>query len=811
MVVRLVGDGASYQRMLADAGAATARTGAQVQAQGRQIEDYGRSLKSWATGLVGTVTALAGVSLGAAGLLSTVGAAGEREKLQLSFETLVGGAAEAKASLADLVKFAADTPFELPEVLGAAKQMIAFGQAASSIVPTMRMLGDVSAGLSIPLGELTYLYGTLKSQGRAFTQDINQFAGRGVPIWKELEKQLGKSNAQVRQMVEQGKVGFDQIEKAFKAMTGQGGQFHGMTEKLAQSFPGLVSTLKDTLGQAAVDLGTAIVEGFDLKSVVKNLTAFVAEVTAAFGPLKGVFGLVRSAAVEAWTAGASAATTFVEENKGLIQTVMTVAGVIAGAVAAWKVLSLAVMVAGGIMSLFHVQTLLGVAGWLLWQGIVLTATAVVGGFNLMMAGLNILFSTGTAAEALWAVGAGVATAATWVWNAALTAMDILLYGVIGALVLMGALLAAPSLAATAIVAAVALMSTDFSELYGYVKPVVDIFWQWLGAMGEVLKVTNTILTPVLSIFDVLSSLPTTFGPIKEITDLFNGWWTSLGKVLSLAQTDLPLAWSYLKASAMLAISQVKDVFPPLWEFVSRGFAALWELVSQTMSLELQRSTLNAAKELHKLFDVFGMLTPEIEAEFAAMNKAVDAAQAGNVRVAKARLQKAAKDFKVIMSDDTLAALADVQAIEELVDAALAAAAAGSDKVGKKEKDREGTEAAIAKSMMAQVQATGLLSAEALTRLQRYSDLVRAPMKAVAAAAVAGKLPGQPQPKAVPKVDVDAAKKQIFDALKEGMPIDALAKKLDRQLELLKILAELAKAAAGIRPVRLEPAALPAAP
>ena len=62
-----------------------------------------------------------------------------------------------------------------------AKQLLAYGLEAEKVNETLVRLGDIAAGLSIPLGDLVYLYGTTMAQGRLFTQDLNQFTGRGIP------------------------------------------------------------------------------------------------------------------------------------------------------------------------------------------------------------------------------------------------------------------------------------------------------------------------------------------------------------------------------------------------------------------------------------------------------------------------------------------------------------------------------------------------------------------------------------------------------------------------------------------------------
>ena len=78
--------------------------------------------------------------------------------------------------LSQVSKFIAKTPFEFPELAQSVRQLVAFGFNAEDAVNTMKQLGDVSATVGAPINDLAYLMGTLKTQSRAFTIDIRQFA-----------------------------------------------------------------------------------------------------------------------------------------------------------------------------------------------------------------------------------------------------------------------------------------------------------------------------------------------------------------------------------------------------------------------------------------------------------------------------------------------------------------------------------------------------------------------------------------------------------------------------------------------------------
>ena len=106
-----------------------------------------------------------------------------------------------------LIDTAAKTPFDLSGIASSAKQMLAYGSTVDNVVDELVMLGNVASGVGAPLQDIAYLYGTLRTQGRAFTVDIRQFAGRGIPIYEELAKVLGVTKDEVSCLVTEGKVG----------------------------------------------------------------------------------------------------------------------------------------------------------------------------------------------------------------------------------------------------------------------------------------------------------------------------------------------------------------------------------------------------------------------------------------------------------------------------------------------------------------------------------------------------------------------------------------------------------------------------
>ena len=142
--------------------------------------------------------------------------AGEFEQAQIAFETMLGSAEKGQKVLKDITDFAAKTPFSIKGVQTNAKLLLAVGIEAENLLPTMKALGDVSAGLNVPLERLALNFGQIKSLGRLTGRELRDFTTAGVPIIAELTKNLGKSEQQIFEMVSAGKIGFKDVEKAFQ-------------------------------------------------------------------------------------------------------------------------------------------------------------------------------------------------------------------------------------------------------------------------------------------------------------------------------------------------------------------------------------------------------------------------------------------------------------------------------------------------------------------------------------------------------------------------------------------------------------------
>lgn len=242
----------------------------------------------------GTLTRIGGV-LGGFSALQSVGASilnlGDKlEQANISFEVMLGSADKAKKMLADLSKFAQNTPFELQGIRDSAKQLMAMGIPAEKMIQTLKVLGDISAGTGAPLQQIAYAYGQVATAGVATTQDMNQLVNAGIPIWKELGKVVGVTASEVKKMVEWRQITFEQVETALTNMTEKGWQFANLMEAQSKTLTGQWNAFKDSLGAIWEKIGLAVIPA--VKKLIELLNFLAEAWTTSTGKIVALVGWI---------------------------------------------------------------------------------------------------------------------------------------------------------------------------------------------------------------------------------------------------------------------------------------------------------------------------------------------------------------------------------------------------------------------------------------------------------------------------------------------------------------------------------------
>jgi len=206
--------------------------------------------------------------------LQSIKVASSFENTRVSFETMLQSGQKANELLGKLVREAAVTPFELGQLTEIGQRLLAMGIEADQLIPTIRTLGDIGAGVGQEkLPQLTLALGQVRAAGKLTGNELRQFTEAGVPLLEALAEKGGKSLKQVQSDLSDGKISFDQVNSALASLTEQGGKFFGLMNKQSQTLTGLSSTLKDDFSQLLRSVGEGINEG--LKDAARSADGFV--------------------------------------------------------------------------------------------------------------------------------------------------------------------------------------------------------------------------------------------------------------------------------------------------------------------------------------------------------------------------------------------------------------------------------------------------------------------------------------------------------------------------------------------------------
>lgn len=246
----ITGDNSNFLRRLREVENGVKNTSKQIEQSGLGIEElFNRMTRA---------AAAFGAGFTAKELISNIAQVrGEFQQLEVAFKTMLGSEDKANALMQQLVKTAATTPFDLQGVENGAKQLLAYGENVENVNDDLIRLGNIAAGLSQPLGDIVYLYGTTMTQGRLYTADLNQFTGRGIPMIRELAKVFGVAEGEVKSLVEAGKVGFPEVQKVIQNLTNEGGMFYNLMQEQSKTITGQISNIEDAVSTMFNEIGKA--------------------------------------------------------------------------------------------------------------------------------------------------------------------------------------------------------------------------------------------------------------------------------------------------------------------------------------------------------------------------------------------------------------------------------------------------------------------------------------------------------------------------------------------------------------------------
>lgn len=245
-----------------------------IKTAGSAVVDFVKKLGSiaWSQIKAGAVAASAAlIGLGTKGLTS----ASQLQALQISMNGLTGSMEAGSKAMAVAYEYAQQAPFQLPDVAQTTKSLIAMGVEVDKTGKMLETIGGIAITSGGQITDIGRIYGQVFATGKLQLEDMNQLTDNGVGIQKQLEKQLGVTGAEVRQMATDGKISFAEFEKAMESMVDP-----KILEQLNNTLPRQLDRLKGSIRQisnAFVGVSVDATNGLKMaeNSVAQAATTFM--------------------------------------------------------------------------------------------------------------------------------------------------------------------------------------------------------------------------------------------------------------------------------------------------------------------------------------------------------------------------------------------------------------------------------------------------------------------------------------------------------------------------------------------------------
>lgn len=262
------------------------RVGDELETVSKQSKKATSGIKGFAdkcNKMSGALSAIAAVQLGsvftgmAGGILNmgiaSVQAAAQMRQYEIAFQTMLKSAEAGTQMLRDLQQFAAETPFDVPGVVSAGQQLMAFGFKAEEIIPMLTNLGDAASGLGLGtegVSRLAYALGQMQTSGKLNAQDMMQLTSAGISAWDMLAQAAGKTVAEMKDLCSKGAI--DSKAAVQTIVAGMNDQFGGMMAKTSDEVAGLLANIEETAGNTSAAVGKYLTEAFNIKGILKDVS-----------------------------------------------------------------------------------------------------------------------------------------------------------------------------------------------------------------------------------------------------------------------------------------------------------------------------------------------------------------------------------------------------------------------------------------------------------------------------------------------------------------------------------------------------------
>ena len=184
---------------------------------------------------------------------------------------------DVEASMASAKEAVLGTAYGLDAAAKAASQLGASGiQAGEGMTDILKGIAGVAAMSNSSFEDISRIFTTAASNGKIMTMQLRQLSSRGLNASAALAKSLGKTEAEINDMVTKGKISFKMFSDAMSQTFGE----HAKSAN--KTFEGSLSNMKAALSRIGANIFTPFLE--NAKNVFNFITPLIDKFNDALAP-----------------------------------------------------------------------------------------------------------------------------------------------------------------------------------------------------------------------------------------------------------------------------------------------------------------------------------------------------------------------------------------------------------------------------------------------------------------------------------------------------------------------------------------------
>ena len=215
------------------------------------------------------------------GQIKTGGMARARNLEQANF--MLGGIMETEAQVQQVMEAAnasvLGTAYGLDQAAKAAAQFAASGVPIEQLQTSLTGIVGVAAMTSAEFDDIARIFTTVAGNGRVFATELNSIGARGINAAAALAKHFNVTEEEVRKMVSEGKVNFQEFSTAMATAFGP------QAAKANDTYAGSLSNVRAALSRIGADTAAVRLEG--MRDVFNALRPIINGVHNALKPFIG--------------------------------------------------------------------------------------------------------------------------------------------------------------------------------------------------------------------------------------------------------------------------------------------------------------------------------------------------------------------------------------------------------------------------------------------------------------------------------------------------------------------------------------------